>query len=115
MSKQIGLLVVPCLLFAGMSIAGSVYATAQGGTTPPPKVLIIRMSRSSRDRAARPTRSWKAPLYGHLPTRSGRSTISVWNPCRASRGLYFLPATTRMKHGRRTTMRLGRIPRCLRP
>jgi len=41
MSKKFGLLVVPCLLFAGMSIAGSVYATAQGGTTPPPKVLII--------------------------------------------------------------------------
>ena len=42
MSKQFGLLVVPCLLFAGMSIAGSVSATAQDGTTPPPKVLIIQ-------------------------------------------------------------------------
>jgi hypothetical protein len=42
MSKQTGLLVVPCLLFAGMSIAGSISATAQDGTTPPPKVLIIQ-------------------------------------------------------------------------
>jgi hypothetical protein len=42
MSKQFGLLVVPSLLFAGMSIAGPVLATAQDGTTPPPKVLIIQ-------------------------------------------------------------------------
>ena len=46
MSKQIGLLVVPCLLFAGMSIAGSINAAAQGGTTPPPKVLIIQNERT---------------------------------------------------------------------
>lgn len=42
MSKQIGLLVVPCLLFAGMNIAGPSCAMAQDGTTPPPKVLIIQ-------------------------------------------------------------------------
>src|SRR4051794_8176668 len=42
MSKQIGLLVFPSLLFAGMSIAGSASASAQDGTTPPPKVLIIQ-------------------------------------------------------------------------
>jgi hypothetical protein len=42
MSKQIGLLVVQCLLFAGMSVAGSSSAMAQDGTTPPPKVLIIQ-------------------------------------------------------------------------
>lgn len=46
MSKQSGLLVVPCLLFAGMSIAGPINATAQDGTTPPPKVLIIQNERT---------------------------------------------------------------------
>ncbi len=46
MSKQFGLLVVPCLLFAGMTIAGSINAAAQGGTTPPPKVLVIQNERT---------------------------------------------------------------------